>query len=162
MPLNPFISDTRLVATLRFIISRVVPHDEVDEYIAPALLSAHGAIKKWHPDGGKSFRLYITANVLRGVRQARFTSVVLLPLPDVLRSPQVDVGSSQRGAEAAHEAQCIMGELTERQQEILGLWARGLNYSQIARSLGVSRQTVNSTLASTIRRKRNETQNRKD
>lgn len=175
MPLNPFISDTQVIEVLRRIVWPLCKkhNEDVNEYINQAIVTSHQDIAAWDPALGLSFARYVQRHVWRGAYRHHMNQLkaraVQAP-PGVFLGFQDDVGSSQRTQRrdqtlsdvVDYTAEQALSGLGPTQHEIIRLWALGLNYSQIGRSLGITRQRAFDAVQTVIRRKRKETQNRKD
>jgi len=166
-PLNPYLPDAVVVAKIRSIVRWAAKqrNEEFDEYINQAIVTCHTTIQSWDPVKGMSFYDYIKRHVWRSAMThfKRNNSSVRATPADILAIQSGEGSSQQRSSCSLDDAgavERVLEGLSEREREVLTLFARGINQTQIASLLGISRQAVQQTIARV--RKRSETQNRKD
>lgn len=163
-PLNPYLPDAVVVAKIRSIVRWAAKqrNEEFDEYINQAIATCHTTIRSWDPAKGMSFYDYIKRHVWRSAMThfKRNNSSVRATPADILAIQSDEGSSQQRSIDDAGVVERVLEGLSEREREVLTLFARGINQTQIASLLGISRQAVQQTIARV--RKRSETQNRKD
>lgn len=131
---------------------------EQNDFVQEGLMGLLYAVKTYDPDGGMSFKSYVSL-----VAERRFISIIRrqntqksVPLSaivelDTLDSEVVDLSHSPEEQIMLKEQidlamQQLRGILSERELEVFLLYTEGLSYSGIANKLGVSEKSVDNAL----------------
>lgn len=131
---------------------------EQNDFVQEGLMGLLYAVKTYDPDGGMSFKSYVSL-----VAERRFISIIRrqntqksVPLSaivelDTLDSEVVDLSRSPEEQIMLKEQidlamQQLRGILSERELEVFLLYTEGLSYNAIAEKLGVSEKSVDNAL----------------
>ena len=131
---------------------------EQNDFVQEGLMGLLYAVKTYDPDGGMSFKSYVSL-----VAERRFISIIRrqntqksVPLSaivelDTLDSEVVDLSRSPEEQIMLREQidlamQQLRGILSTRELEVFLLYTEGLSYNAIAERLGVSEKSVDNAL----------------
>ena len=131
---------------------------EQNDFVQEGLMGLLYAVKTYDPDGGMSFKSYVSL-----VAERRFISIIRrqntqksVPLSaivelDTLDSEVVDLSRSPEEQIMLKEQidlamQQLRGILSTRELEVFLLYTEGLSYNAIAEKLGVSEKSVDNAL----------------
>ena len=131
---------------------------EQNDFVQEGLMGLLYAVKTYDPDGGMSFKSYVSL-----VAERRFISIIRrqntqksVPLSaivelDTLDSEVVDLSRSPEEQIMLKEQidlamQQLRGILSTRELEVFLLYTEGLSYNTIAEKLGVSEKSVDNAL----------------
>ena len=131
---------------------------EQNDFVQEGLMGLLYAVKTYDPDGGMSFKSYVSL-----VAERRFISIIRrqntqksVPLSaivelDTLDSEVVDLSRSPEEQIMLKEQidlamQQLRGILSTRELEVFLLYTEGLSYNAIAEKLGVSGKSVDNAL----------------
>lgn len=131
---------------------------EQNDFVQEGLMGLLYAAKTYNPDGGMSFKSYVSL-----VAERRFISIIRrqnakksVPLSaivelDTLDSEVVDLSRSPEEQIMLKEQidlamQQLRGILSTRELEVFLLYTEGLSYNTIAEKLGVSEKSVDNAL----------------
>ena len=131
---------------------------EQNDFVQEGLMGLLYAVKTYDPDGGMSFKSYVSLVAERSFisiirRQNTQKSVPLSAIVelDTLDSEVVDLSRSPEEQIMLKEQinllmQKLRGILSNKELEVLMLYTDGLSYSAIAQRLGISEKSVDNSL----------------
>jgi RNA polymerase sigma-70 factor (ECF subfamily) len=137
-------------ALVRFLYRKVWEADRAEDLAQEAFVRA----LQHDPENPRAFVFTVAANLARdeartAIRRRKHLALVQAEQPlAAAESPADDLERRER----ERAVQAALGQLSERDREVLLLWDAGLDYDEIAKQTGLARSAIGTTLSRARRR----------
>jgi len=137
-------------ALVRFLYRKVWEADRAEDLAQEAFVRA----LDHDPDNPRAFVFTVAANLARdeartAIRRRRHLELVKAETAAIVEASPAEQVERQERQEAVRAA---LGQLSERDREVLLLWDAGLDYDEIAAQTGLARGAIGTTLSRARRR----------